>query len=286
MEAMIAKFLSHDKQTRILVLDNTSIVRELMRRQPLRAVGAEALATSFSLSCLLCATLKDEQRLSIRIQTSTAGRYFQCDVESNGHVRGYASDAVVDSGGNAAGLTELIGSRGLIRMTKDIGMGSLFTSAVDMPYQNIVDDFAHFFRQSEQLDTAFRYFYSGKPSDIRYSRAVLVQALPFAKDGTMEHWLSELDKSEDVFRTIGSDSEQRIRTVFGGADLVERQPLLLSCSCSKEALLPLLYGLGPAELEDIRRNRQTVEIACHLCGRKYEYNPQDLFTQGNDWRSQ
>lgn len=276
MQATIIKFLSDDKQVRILVLDNTAIIQKMLERQPLKAAYAEALAACFSLSSILCGTLKDRQRLSIRLKTSTPYEWLHCDIQSNGDVRGYASDAIAANNRDAADLSSVIGAKGMIRMTKDIGMGTVFTSTVDMPYRNIADDFAHFFKQSEQIDTVFRYFYLQQSSSVIYSRAALIQELPFASSGALERRTTELDKQEELFRTAGQDFTAKITTAFCSMSIIEQHTVRLFCPCSKEALMPLLYALGAAELEEIFAGKHTVEIACSLCGNKYVYSQQDM----------
>lgn len=65
--------------------------------------------------------MKDGQRLSIQVNTSNILEYIRCDVESNGNVRGYVSDALKSLKLKAGNIAELIGNRGFIRVTKDIG---------------------------------------------------------------------------------------------------------------------------------------------------------------------
>lgn len=153
MKATIAKLMTTDKQARILYMDNTFMMRELIGERPIHPLCAEALAASFTLSSLVCGLLKDGQRLSIRIDTSVPSAYIHCDVDSEGNVRGYASDTFIKQ--KPVTIPELIGDKGVIRITKDIGMGAMYTSAVDMPHANITDDFSHFFLQSEQVETFF-----------------------------------------------------------------------------------------------------------------------------------
>lgn len=276
MKATIVKFLSNDKQVRILVLDNTAMLQQIFHKQPLKGVYGEALATFFTMSSLLCGILKDGQRLSIRLKTSTPDEYFHCDVESNGDVRGYASDAIASRISPAAQLPELIGDKGLIRMAKDLGMGAMFTSTVDMPYRNIVDDFGHFFKQSEQLETRFRYFYHEQSAQVHYSRAVLIQALPFAHADAIQYWVQEIAEKKNLFQTTGAAFAHNPSALFQEAKLIEQRDIRLYCSCSRDTLLPLLYSLGMDELRSLADARQSVDISCNSCGQAYTYSHSDL----------
>lgn len=110
MQATITKFLSDDKQIRLLVLDNTAIIQQMVKRQPLKSAYTEALATCFSLSSIVCGTLKDRQRLSVRLNTSAPYECFHCDIQSNGLVGArytQQSSSVLYSPGGAYSSTSL-----------------------------------------------------------------------------------------------------------------------------------------------------------------------------------
>lgn len=276
MKATIAKLMTTDKQARILYMDNTFMMRELIGERPIHPLCAEALAASFTLSSLVCGLLKDGQRLSIRIDTSVPSAYIHCDVDSEGNVRGYASDTFIKQ--KPVTIPELIGDKGVIRITKDIGMGAMYTSAVDMPHANITDDFSHFFLQSEQVETFFRYDYgTDKNGNVAFIRGMLFQLLPFAGNGLFEKWASRMDESREKFRTASLPMDpQTLNTLFPDADVMEFGTVRLFCGCSKDALIGLLFGLGMEELNQAIDKNQEIEIACSTCGKTYVYNSRDL----------
>jgi molecular chaperone Hsp33 len=88
MKATITKLITNDKQARIYILDNTDLIHELVSLENFNIISKEALSTTFTLSSLLCGLLKDKQRVSIQINTSTPSKYIRCDVDSYGNVRG------------------------------------------------------------------------------------------------------------------------------------------------------------------------------------------------------
>ncbi|MFD0713398.1 Hsp33 family molecular chaperone HslO [Paenibacillus sp. GCM10027626] len=266
MKTKLMKLLTKDRQARIFVLDNTRLIHEMLREQQLDPVSKEALSTAFTLSSLMVGLLKDDQRLSVRINMSERSQYIHCDVDFTGNVRGYASDALLAYTDQVGGLAELIGPKGFIKITKDIGMGAMFTGFVDMPYQNIVHDFSHYFLQSEQLETAFRYYYGDGP-DTCYSRGILVQPLPFAEAGLLGRWTDWFDRKGHSFRT---------EDLYPTADLVEEKAIHLYCGCSKAMFFGLLLSLGQEELERIIEQQQAVEVGCSVCGKKYRYDHLDI----------
>ncbi|BAE82937.1 33 kDa chaperonin [bioreactor metagenome] len=278
MKTTMMKLMTKDRQARIFLLDSTALIRELLKKQQLDPVTKEALATTLTMSGLLCGLMKDGQRLSIQVNTSNPLAYIRCDVEANGNVRGYVSDELEGHRAKACNIAELIGNRGFIRVTKDIGMGSMFTSTVDMPYQTIVEDFSHFFRKSEQTETVFRYYSCyNEESEILYSRGILFQPLPFAESELLARWSEWMDQNDHKFRVPDLDAGERgLSDCLLDADLVGVEEMQLFCGCSKEMLVGLLYGLGQDELAEAMRQKQDLEIVCSGCGKKYVYNAKDI----------
>ncbi|MDR0269031.1 Hsp33 family molecular chaperone HslO [Paenibacillus sp.] len=278
MEATLAKMMTKDKQARIVFLDNTLMVRELIGERPIDPICAEALATSFTISSLLSGLLKDGQRLSISINTSEPSAYIHCDVNSDGDVRGYATEAFVNNENKKTKVSELIGDKGVIRVTKDIGMGSMYTSAVDMPYKNITDDFSHYFMQSEQVETFFRYELGTDHNDhILYSRGMLFQLFPFAEKELFEKWKQRIDDNKPRFNAESLQTDEKtLHALFPDADVMELGMVRLFCGCSKDVLIGLLFGLGLEELENAIVRNQEIEIACSTCGKSYAYDSRDL----------
>jgi molecular chaperone Hsp33 len=210
------------------------------------------------------------------VKASTPYEFFHCDIDSNGDVKGYASDAIASESKDIGSIADLFGDRGFIRMTKDIGMGAMFTSTVDMPYPSMADNFAHFFKLSEQLDTSFRYYYSQQHCSVLYSRAVLIQPLPFTPIEVLEHWTTELDQKKELFKTADPDFTRTIKTALNNASIIEERSIRLFCHCSKEMLMPFLYALGAAKLKEALAEKQAMEIVCSMCGKKHAYSPQDI----------
>lgn len=272
MKATITKLITNDKQARIYILDNTDLIQELVSLENFNIISREALSTTFTLSSLLCGLLKDKQRVSIQINTSTSSKYIRCDVDSHGNVRGYASEDLIYNKENFNSIPELIGNKGIIKVTKDIGMGSLFTGIVDMPYKNIVDDFSNYFLKSDQVETAFRYYYKEENSKTLYSRGILFQPLPFCNPDLLSNWLDYIDRNKCLF----DNSYFNPNTILPNTKVVGTQQIQLFCGCSREMFLGLLFSLGNEDLTKALNEKQNIETVCNICGKKYIYDENDI----------
>lgn len=258
----LVKALAYRSQARLLFVENTELVRAVCPR-PMNDLLKIALGRTVSAASLLTGTLKDNQRISLKIKTGQKDGKIFADADAWGHVRGYISDELRNASPaylRHISLEQLIGPKGRLQMTKDIGMQGTFTGITDMPYGNIVDDLSHYFRQSEQIPTFFSLPIEMDASgDIVRSRGVLAQLLPGAP-------IELIDRIGNDLRSSNVEDLQ----------VVGKEPIRLFCGCSKEALIPMLRALDIEELKDAYAASRPIEMVCHICGNAYAFQPDEI----------
>jgi molecular chaperone Hsp33 len=283
MENVLIKTMAYGKQARILFVNNTDLIRTICDRPAIKSkLLRHALGLTVSAASLLTGTLKDHQRLSLKINASHPAYKWFADVDSQGNVRGYLSDGLLNA--HPASLDELsipqfVGDRGFIHIVKDVGMYRNVTGITDMPYRNIVDDLSHYFHQSEQTPTHFTmhidYLDDGR---IRTSIGILAQLLPGAPDGLMDiikkaaqrlHSILPPELNDEAFRHIPY-------LLFDDIEIKSAVPVQAFCGCSKEMLLPMLYALRMDELTAACEKNNPIEMICHICGNSYLFAPDEI----------
>lgn len=259
----IVKALAYRSQARILFVENTELVRSACNRTPMHPLLRMALGRTVSAASLLTGTLKDNQRISLKIKTSQPDYKIFADADAWGNVRGYISDELLNAPPeylSHISLEQLIGSRGCLQMTKDIGMNGTFTGITDMPYGNVVDDLSHYFQQSEQTSTYFSLRIEMDDSgNIDRSHGIMAQLLPGAPFELMNQIKNDLllSRFEDM-RAVG------------------REPVRLFCGCSKDMLSTMLRALDKEELTEACAMGRSIEIVCHICGKAYPFQPDEI----------
>jgi molecular chaperone Hsp33 len=279
----LVKALAYDKQVRLIFAENTELVRKVCRNPKIASkLLRTALGTTVSAASLLAGTLKDGQRLSLKIKTSRPGCQMFADVDAFGNVSGYASDGLLEELSGAPDglcLEELIGGRGCLQVVKDIGMYRHFTGITDMPYRNIACDLAHYFRQSEQTPTCIAtHLEFDEKEEVSASRGVWAQLLP----GGKVEWIDQIRELLDVrrMRELPIADLERFRKwsadLFGDIEIVDTQPIRAYCGCSKEMFYPLLYSLGMESLRQAFEEKNAIEVVCHTCGSEYSFSAEEI----------
>lgn len=282
MNNYIVKTLAYNKQARVLFVDNTNMIREICGQKNMSRVLKTALGNTISIACLISGILKGNQRVSIKVNASNRKYKIFADVDSMGNVRGYINDELLNT---PFGFTEnlcveeLIGENGCLQVLKDLGMNSIFTGITDMPYGNIVDDFTYYFKQSEQTPSLFSVdIVYNEDNEIILSGGVMAQLLPGVP-------ISLLDTIEEIISKNQSDlgsieNNRSIKEIpyllFDDIEIVGVDPVQFSCGCSKEVFYPMLYSLNRDELIDAYQSNKPIEMACNVCGKKYNFNPEDI----------
>ena len=87
------------------------------------------------------------------------------------------------------------------------------------------------------------------------------------------------------------DADTILRRLFWEESLTRFEPLVgdtaprFSCTCSRERVSKMLFGLGKPEAQSILDERGDIEVGCEFCGVQYRFDPVDvaqIFQPGSD----
>ncbi|MNH95899.1 33 kDa chaperonin [compost metagenome] len=285
LENYLIKGLAFDNKVRVFLVENTELIKAICGGPEVRSrLLKRALGTTVSAASLLTGTLKDRQRLSMKVRASYPDCKIFADVDAYGNIRGYLSESVLHAPLEQwAGLTlsQWIGNKGCLQVVKDAGMHHTFTGITDMPYGNIVDDLVHYFKQSEQTSTCFAIQIDiNKNNEILRSQGIMAQLLPGAPYHVIDDIRSILDLQPGL-RSISEpqtpDSSRRfLSSLFKGIEFIGLQPIQAFCGCSKPMFYPMLLALGEDALKCTLKEEQSIEMVCHVCGIKYVFGHDEI----------
>lgn len=276
MQNAIVKAFIKEEQIRLYIMDNTQLLRDIFaRNQELPESLKLMLGKTVSAMSILSGTLKGNQRMSLQVTLSNPRHKIFAEAEANGNVRGYLNEELLKSFETEdKSMHDLIGPSGVIRVIKGSEM-SQFTSITDMPNQNITDDIANYFVQSDQTPT---YLYSDIQLDnstsLLSSRALYAQLLP----GAPPHLLSEVKMivkaNLDIFSKL--NAEEALIQLFGEAKIIGHSSSQFFCGCSKEMFYGMLYSLSEEEIKRSIEQNEDIEAFCHICGKTYTFEQKEM----------
>ncbi|MCG7332288.1 Hsp33 family molecular chaperone HslO [Salinicoccus roseus] len=282
MKNSIAKTLTHGEQVRFYFVDNTQLLHEIFELNNKIPLSLKLLlGKTVSVMSILSGTLKGNQRMSLQITLSNPKYKIFAEAEANGNVRGYLNESLLTAPGlEEQSMEDLIGSTAMISVIKGSDM-SQFTSITDMPNQNIVDDIANYFVQSDQTPT---YLHSTIQFDdqasLLSSHALFAQLLPGAPPQLLSEVKNAIKTNPEIFSKLkaeeASDNEEELRRMFGSAKVIGYSSSQFFCGCTKEMFYGMLYSLSEEEIKRSIEEDEDIEAFCHICGKTYTFQQKEI----------
>jgi molecular chaperone Hsp33 len=262
---------------------------------------ARLLGELLALAGTLSSLLKYEGTFTLQTKGDGPVRLMVADVTSEGELRGYAevdpagvtTALAAASDGTPAGVARWLG-RGYMAFTVDLAPdGERYQGIVELTGDTLADCVNHYFRQSEQLKTAFRLAADRRAGAWR-AGALFLQQIP-ETGGT---WTPGVpDEPEDIVLGSGEEDDWRRALAFMAScrdeellsqtlpadDLLYRlfhegrvrvyrvRPLSLGCRCSRERLETILRSLPYDEVREMTVDGEVV-MTCQFCNVDFRFN--------------
>ena len=262
------------------LFENLGIRGELVRLEDAWALArnthdypdtvASLLGQALAGSVLLSGTIKFQGSLILQIQGPGPITTLVAQATNQLTVRGLAHWRGIPTGSS---LSELVGNGRLVMTIQQEGRE---------PYQGIValegvtlaESIERYFAQSEQLPTRLWLF-----ADQQCAGGLFVQALPgracadedwrrigFLAETLTERELLELPAENLLFRLF---HEERVR-------LLEPEPVVFRCGCSRERIEGVLAALGQDEIQAVLAEQGSISVDCEFCNRRYVFDAVDI----------
>ena len=296
------------KCARFFVCDTTQVVKEAQNIHRLDAIATVNFGKLLTVAAMMGKDLKVEDGL-ISVEISGDGAYGKMVATANmkGHVKGYVGNTsnakLVDKDGNFVrdekGRIKLIGD-GIMQVRKDIGLKVPFSGMVALKNQDIADIVASYFLQSEQIKSVVALGVKlNEDGSVNRAGGYLIQLLPGAED-------TFIDKLEDKLKQIRSITEllnggfslerivellyedisafEETENVDGNHkkkyvenfEILEKSEIEYKCNCSRETFLKGLITLGKEQIDEILKEQGKIEVECHFCGKKHQFEKKDF----------
>lgn len=230
----------------------------------------QQLGQALAAVVMLSATVKFKGSMILQAQGNGAIKTLVAQATDQRKIRGL----VRGKENVASGPLEAMFGQGRLVLTVESESGQPYQGIVPLEGSNLAAALRTYFEQSEQLKTRLWLF-----ADATHAVGLLLQQMP-AQENYAHNWehieiLANTVTEQELFEL---DCEQLLYRLFNQEKvrLFDPEPVEFSCSCSRSNIERTLFAMGRAELEDILKQRDIIEVNCEFCSERYCFDKVDV----------
>ena len=280
----LVRMISADGTLTVIAAETTDIVKRMKRIHQTSPVTSVALGRLITGASMMGAVLKgQDESITLRLNGGGPAGSLIAVSDSQGNVRGYVSNPVVEDMINDKGKLDVagaVGKEGTLTVMKDLGMKEPYIGQIPILSGEIAEDITSYFAISEQLPSVCALGVALKPSSaIKVAGGFIIQLLPTAMEDTIEKVEECIKGLEPITQMLsdGMTPEEICRHVLSKFELeiLDTSTPEYKCNCSKERVSKALLTLGKEELADMA-NDPVTEVSCHFCEKKYKFTSDEI----------
>lgn len=287
-------FTMANGRVRGALFHGTRFVNQIRAQHNLGILETYILGQAGLCSALTIPMMKDMEHTAIHFEGTGTAEGYSMEADSSGYVRGYLNvdNIPLEKPLENWDLKPFLGAGNLTfsRIHKDDKYPQ--SSTVDVDGENIAKDFATYFAQSEQINTAFNSSIQfDKQGRVVGAGAMYIQIMPktggTAKVGAqVDSHAEETEDEEELLRKVENafkacpsigllysekevDSEDIILGLFREfkPTITVTRDIIFDCPCNKEFFVNYLKTLSEDQLKDLP---DPIEVTCRNCGSVYK----------------
>ena len=278
------RMINREGTLTVIAVDTTEAVAEMENIHKTSAVNSAALGRLLSAASMMGAVLKGkDDSITLRLNGNGPAGTLIAVSDSEGNVRGYIQNPVVEIPLNSKGKLDVkgtVGTDGNLTVMKDLGLKEPYIGQIPIVSGEIAEDITAYFAQSEQIPTVCALGVLVNPNlTIKAAGGFIIQLLPTADEET----ISKVEKCIDGIPSVtemlteGLTPEEICRKVLSlfELDVLDDFQPKYKCNCSKERVTKALLTLGKDELLDMAKDPVT-KVNCHFCNKVYSFTPEEI----------
>jgi molecular chaperone Hsp33 len=274
----VVRAITDDGAFRVITASTTETIRGAVSAQ-----GAQG-ATARHFGELITGTIlvREAMAPSLRVQGILKGAGGKGNLVADAHPDGSSRGLV-----NFRGSGEIsVGKGALLQMMRTLPSGALHQGIVEVPEarggkaSGISAGLMAYMQDSEQIVSTIDVATVLAGDMIVAAGGYLVQLLPEVERGplmVMTERLAELENLSGLLRG-GATPDTLLEELLYGMPFtrLEASRLCFACHCSQLRVVTTLATLPRADVEDLIRSGEVLQIRCDYCGKDYEIAPTQL----------
>ena len=284
MSDYIIKATAGKGSVRAFACLSTKTCEEARKAHNTSPVVSAALGRMLSAGLMMGSMMKNDKDLTtIKIEGSGPMKGVLVTADNTGGVKGYPFNPLVIIPPNSKGkldVAEAIGV-GILTVISDIGLKEPYVGQVELISGEIAEDIAYYYASSEQVPSVVALgVLMNKDNTVKAAGGFIVQLMPGADEEVIEKIEEKIGSIAPVTTLIseGKSPEDILKLILGDLDLEINKKIEAGfrCNCSRERIEKALISIGRKELETMAKEGQPIEVGCHFCNKKYNFNVNDI----------
>jgi molecular chaperone Hsp33 len=272
-----------DETVRFMAAITTDTVTEAVRRHKTSPTVTAALGRALTGTLLLGSTLKEFDRLTVKIEAAGEIGGIVAETGKNATVRGYVRNPHADLPAKGNGKFDVSGVIGggmfyVIRESGyDLGLHrEPYVGSVPIVSGEIAEDFAYYLAKSEQIPSAvlLGVLLQNTEPFVTASGGVMVQMLPGANEHIVTMIEDTINRAPHLTTVIkdGANAEDLLKIALGEIDykILEEKEVGFACNCSFDRAVALISSLGREEVESMLAEDKGAAMNCGFCNENYQ----------------
>jgi len=283
----LIRCITSDGLVMATALDSTDIVAEAERLHKSSAVVTAALGRLLTATSMMGNALKGKNNtITVKLDGDGPAGALIAVADSNGDVRGYAVNPVVEIPLKENGKLDVcgaVGTQGTLYVIKDLGLKEPYNGFVPIATGEIAEDIASYYAISEQIPTVCALGVLLNPDlTVRVAGGYIIQLLPAAHG--YEEVITKLENNIKVMKPIttlldeGKTIEEIVKIALTGfeVEVLEEQTAAYKCNCSRVRFEKALKSLNREELTKMAEEMEKAETVCQFCNSVYTFTSDEL----------
>ncbi len=281
--------IAADGTIRLMAAITTKTVAKAVKNHQTSPTASAALGRTLTGTLLLASSLKELDRLTVKIEAEGTIGGIIAEARADGKVRGYVKNPTAEAPAKDDGklnVSEIVGKGTFYVMREsgfDVGLHRQpYVGSVPIISGEIAEDFANYLANSEQIPSAVMLgvLLQNKEPFVKAAGGVLIQMMPGANEHHITMIEDTIKRAPHITSMIsdGATPEDILKVSLGEIDfkILEEKEVEFKCNCSMERAISLISALGKKEVQDMLEKDKGAVMDCGFCNEKYELGEPQL----------
>lgn len=285
MSDYLVKALAYGGFVRAYAVNATETISEAQCRHDTWNTASAALGRTMIGALMLGATLKGEDKMTVKIEGDGPAGAIIVDSNGKGEVKGYIKNPHISLPLNQSGKIDVrgaVGTAGMFTVIKDLGLKEPFSGQTPIVSGEIGEDFTYYLAVSEQIPSAVGVSVLVDTDDsIKTAGGFMIQIMPGASEEIIDQIEERLKETTRISTLLddGQTPEEILQSLLATTDVefLETLPVQFKCDCSKEKFSSAIITLGADQIQELIDQDHGAEAVCAFCNNKYKYSEDDLY---------